>query len=200
MFNDHQWQKGNWVAQTDPLPFLPTPSCTLQITVRHSSPCHNVCLRTNKKKWMLPHVKPQESPWCSDCFRRVLLLNDGGTFFPRSQSKSFMDVWRPSRASGGGPEKLAAVQLLLPLKHLSTATTTPTPTHTDNVRDTPRDICLGLRSQSHHQHPIEMFESVPWIPRRRCCCCCSGTREMFRNAWCAPAMPLAQTWLNLNSD
>lgn len=62
---------------------------------------------------------------------------------------------------GGGPEKLAAVQLLLPLKHLSTATTTPTPTHTDNVRDTPRDICLGLRSQSHRQHPIEMFESVP---------------------------------------
>lgn len=197
MFNDHQWQKGNWVAQTDPLPFLPTPSCTLQITVRHSSPCHNVCLRTNKKKWMLPHVKPQESPWCSDFLRRVQW--QGNLFPPITVQILHGRLETEQSLGGGGPEKLAAVQLLLPLKHLSTATTTPTPTHADNVRDTPRDICLGLRSQSHHQHPIEMFESVPWIPRRRYCCC-SGTREMFRNAWCAPAMPLAQTWLNLNSD
>lgn len=198
MFNDHQWQKGNWVAQTDPLPPLPTPSCTLQITVRHSSPCHNVCLRTNKKKWMLPHVKPQESPWFFFWFFKTCSMT-GEPFSPDHSPNPSWTSGDRAEPRGGGPEKLAAVQLLLPLKHLSTATTTPTPTHTDNVRDTPRDICLGLRSQSHRQHPIEMFESVPWIPRRRCCCC-SGTREMFRNAWCAPAMPLAQTWLNLNSD
>lgn len=200
MFNDHQWQKGNWVAQTDPLPFLPTPSCTLQITVRHLSPCHIVCLRTNKKKsecCLTSNLKNHlDVQIVSDVFYFSMT---GEPFSPDHSPNPSWTSGDRAEPRGGGPEKLAAVQLLLPLKHLSTATTTPTPTHTDNVRDTPRDICLGLRSQSHRQHPIEMFESVPWIPRRRCCCC-SGTREMFRNAWCAPAMPLAQTWLNLNSD
>lgn len=134
MFNDHQWQKGNWVAQTDPLPFLPTPSCTLQITVRHSSPCHNVCLRTNKKKWMLPHVKPQESPWCSDFLRRVQWQ---GNLFPPITVQILRGRLETEQSlGGGGPEKLAAVQLLLPLKHLSTATTTPTPTHTLTMCET----------------------------------------------------------------
>lgn len=146
MFKDHPWHKENLAAPAHLSLLSPSPN-----DIRASA---TVCVFGRQEKKCSPGSIKQQNPEQKHLFmfiiQSVFCFSKTGNFFfssPLHLITVQIQDWTEPR----GPEKLATVQLLLPLKHPTTAdaatpTHTHTTTHTDNVWDTPKDICPGLRA------------------------------------------------------